>query len=288
MTSRVLDSAFKNAKGTGENNLALLVNGGIHISTVERDTFDNIAELGDIANTSVIRTQNSNGQLNASLKSNIIRNIDYGMGAGGRHVIGHIFEPPSYNASSSTTLLIENNSATNITYTGLNREFIFIDYRANASGGNITIRNNSFNMPSSGTQQLMELRFRQVNASTVNVLVSGNTGTGNTAVAFLDIDAEDAANVSTTINNNSFTNSNGTPGSSIALASEDAGATMCANISGNTLSGAGNTIDLNATAGVMNITQASQAALSAANGGAVVSLSIPPPTFGAPACTTPP
>jgi hypothetical protein len=287
MTSRVLDSAFKNAKGTGENNLALLVNGGIHISTVERDTFDNIAELGNIANTSIIRTQNSSigGQLNATIRNSIIRNISYP--AGGRHVIGHVFEPAMYNASHSTTLLIENNTATNITYTGTNREFVFVDYRANASGGNITIRNNSFNMPSAGTQQLMELRFRQIMASTVNVLVSGNTGTGNTAVAFLDIDAEDAATVNTTITNNNFTNSSGTPGFSIAVATEDAGSTMCANISGNILSAAGNTIDLNEQAGTMNITQASQAALSAANGGATVSVG-GTPTFGAPACILPP
>ncbi len=289
MISRVMDSAFKNAKGTGENNLAILVNGGIHVSTVERDTFDNIAELGDIANTSIIRTQNSSisGQLNATIRNNIIRNINYGMAAGGRHVIGHVFEPAMYNASNSTTLLIENNTATNITYTGNNREFVFIDYRANASGGNVTIRNNSFNMPSAGAQQLMELRFRQVAASTVNVLVSGNTGTGNTAVAFLDIDAEDAATVNTTVTNNTFTNSSGTPGFSIAVATEDTGSTMCANISGNTLSAAGNTISVNEQAGTMNITQASQAALTAANGGATVTVG-GTPTYGVAACIQPP
>ena len=39
------------------------------------------------------------------------------------------------------------NTASNVTYTATNREFIFIDFRAPASGGNVTVINNNFNMP---------------------------------------------------------------------------------------------------------------------------------------------
>ena len=80
-------------------------------------------------------------------------------------------------------------------------------------------------MPSAGSQQAIELRFRQTNDSNVNVLVDNNgQGTGaiiNTAAAFLDIDAEDDARVDVTITNNEFTNTNGTPGNAIAVATED-------------------------------------------------------------------
>ena len=160
---------------TSENNVAALVaNGATHISTISNNLLENIAEDGTVANTSIIRTQNSGGKLTAVVSSNTIQNIDYdGPITHGRHVIGHVFEPSGadYNAANFSNLRFENNTASNITYSGgSNREFIFIDYRQFSSGGNIKILGNNWNMPtSSSTSEAMELRFRSQNASTVNV-----------------------------------------------------------------------------------------------------------------------
>ncbi|MGE0103979.1 MAG: Ig-like domain-containing protein [Blastocatellales bacterium] len=287
LTTTISNSTFRNGKaGTGENNVGILTNRGIHTATVSNNTFDNIAEEGSIANTSIIRTQNNGGQMTATVSANQIQNIFYS--SGGRHVIGHVFEPLAYTASDFSNITFENNNATNITYTATNREFIFVDYRGTASGGNVKVLGNSFNMPTSAsTSQMIELRFRQSNASTVNVRVNGNVGTGNTGSGsgFLDIDAEDHATVNATVTNNNFTNSNGTPGPTMVFATETATSTMCANISGNTLSPA--TITLNETAGTMNITQPSAGNLGAVNGGAAVSSS-GSPAFNQGTCALPP
>ena len=273
LTSNIINNDFLNAKGVNENNLGVLVNNGAtHVSLVQDNLFDNIAKDGTIANTSILRTQNSGGVLNATVTANTIQNIAYGVGAGGRHAIGHVFEPVAFNAADSSTLIISNNTISNITYTATNREAIFIDYRPTASGGKVTIQGNTIDMPTAGTQQAIELRFRQTNPSTVPVLVRGNTVTHNTAVNFLDVDAEDGANVQLTVDGgNNFTNTNATPGQTIAVASEDPVAaggpsTMCVNITGNTLQSGGGTIEVNEAAGTLTVTQASAAALATANG----------------------
>ncbi len=273
---------FQNAKGTGENNAALLVNNGaLHVGTIQNNLFDNIAENGTIANTSIIRTQNSGGRMTAVVEDNTVQNITYP--TAGRHIIGHIFEPIVFSAADFSDLRFEGNTVTGVTYAQpTNREFVFIDYRPAASGGDIKILNNNFNIPSADAQQLFELRFRQTNASTVDLLVDGNTGTGNTTAPFLDIDSEAAATVNATVTNNNFTKTGA--GQTLDLASETATASLCANISGNTLSP--NTITLNEAAGNMTVTQASAAAVAAANGGATVTV-LGSPTFGAAACSLP-
>jgi hypothetical protein len=273
---------FQNAKSSGENNAALLVaNGATHVGTIENNVFDNVAENGSIANTSIIRTQNSGGKMTAVVEDNVVQNITYAVA--GRHVIGHIFEPIAFNAANFSDLRFEGNTAS-VTYTGTNREFAHIDYRASASGGDIKILNNNFTLTGADAQEIFELRFRTTNASTIDLLVDGNTGTGNTTSRFLDIDSEAAATVNSTVTNNNFTNTHGTPGQSIDFASETATASLCANVSGNTLSP--NTITLNEIAGNMTVTQASAAAVAAANGGATVTVG-GTPTFGAPACSLP-
>ncbi len=283
---------------SAENNLGVLVgNGATHNSTVENNLFDNIAEEGQIANTSIVRTQNSGGKMTVTLKDNEIRNINFQTSAGGRHVIGHVFEPVSYTSTDFTNITIDGNTANNVTYTSTNREFIFVDFRNPASKGNVTVQNNLWNMPTAGSQQAIELRFRQSNSSNVNVLVTNNgngtknsvTGaTHNTAARYLDINAEESAHVSTTVTNNHFTDSDAS-GDGIAITTEDngsvtgAGATHCANISGNILTGL-NTILLDEQVEAITIQQASNAALSSANGSATVTIN-GTPTFNT-TCTT--
>ena len=89
-----------------------------------------------------------------------------------------------------------------------------------------------------------------------------------------------------TINNNTLTD---TSAAHIELAAVTASGTptMCANISGNVLpGGAIGVIQLTESAGALNVTQASAAAVAAANSGATVTVS-GTPTFGVPACTLP-
>jgi hypothetical protein len=297
LTTSVLNNTFRNAKGLSENNLGVLVgNGASHTSTVQGNLFDNIAKDGTIANTSILRTQNNGGTLNATVTGNTIQNISYAAGNGGRHVIGHVYEPPAAGAGASN-LVITNNTVSNVAYPGLggnNREFIFVDYRVNANGGEITVQGNNVNMPTAGSQQAIELRFRQTNPNTVPVLVRGNTIAFNTAAAFLDVDAEDGATVQLTVDgSNNFTNSNAAPGNTIALATEDPAAaggppSMCANVTGNTLQAGAGVIDLNETAGTMTVTQASAAALAAANGIPAGNVTVGgTPTFGVAPCTVP-
>jgi uncharacterized repeat protein (TIGR01451 family) len=305
LTSSVVGNTFKNAvpyvsaggaNVTSENNLAALVaNGATHNTQIEANTFDNVAEEGGLANLSIIRTQNAGGKMTAVVTGNTIQNIGFQLAAGGRHAIGHIFEPGVYNASNYSNLRIEGNTASNVTFTGTNREFVFIDYRAQASGGDIKILNNNWNMPTSGTQEAIELRFRQANASTVNLLVDNNgNGVGgavhNTGVRFLDIDSEAAANVNATVTNNKFKNLNAATGSPMVdFASETGTASICVNVAGNSLTGnpaATNTIALNELAGTMNVTQSSTAAVSSSNNGATVSTT-GSPAFGQPSCSLP-
>jgi large repetitive protein len=288
LTSNIIGNTFQNGKGVGENNVGILVNnGGTHLATVQNNLFDNIAKDGTIANTSILRTQNSGGVMTATVTGNTIQNIAYAVG--GRHAIGHIFEPVTFNAADSSTLFFTNNTVNNVTYTSTNREAIVVDFRATASGGEVTIQGNNVNMPTTGSQQAVELRFRQANASSVNVLVRGNTIAHNTSVAFLDVDAEAAASVQLTIDaGNNFTNSNGTPGQTIAVASETATSSMCANITGNTLQSGVGTITVEQAAGTLTVTQASAAALAAASGIPSGNVTvIGGVLFGQPPCTIP-
>ena len=44
--------------------------------------------------------------MTATVRNNVIQNIQYATSAGGRHVIGHVFEPVAYNAANFTNLAI--------------------------------------------------------------------------------------------------------------------------------------------------------------------------------------
>ncbi len=68
LTSNVINNDFLNAKGVNENNLGVLVNNGAtHVSLVQDNLFENIAKDGTIANTSIVRTQNSGGEMKATV-----------------------------------------------------------------------------------------------------------------------------------------------------------------------------------------------------------------------------
>ncbi len=290
MTTNIKDCSFQDSKGaSGENNVGVLVaNGATQTAAIENNTFNNVAKDGSIANASVLRTQNSGGIWMGTVKGNNLQNFNFGPmpGVSGRHGIGHVFEPVAFNASYKTDITIDGNSINGIP----TREAIFIDYRDKSGGGDVKVINNQIGTitpigSATNSQQVIEIRVRGAsNAKTVNLLVDRNTAVGQTSSRFFDLDAEDLATVNATITNNAFRNS-GT-GDEIDVDSEDAGVTLCANISGNDLDSGAGIIELNETAGTLNITQASAAAMSTANGGATVNVT-GTPQFGQPACTTP-
>src|SRR5262249_26785962 len=117
---------FQNANGVSENNIGVVAtNDGIGNVTIENNLFENIAKDGTIAGTIIVRTQSAGGKWPGVVKKNVIQNIAYT--TGGRHVIGHFFNPASSNANYKSDTPTRENTPPGITYTATNREFIFVD-----------------------------------------------------------------------------------------------------------------------------------------------------------------
>jgi large repetitive protein len=298
INATVNNNTFRNAAGTAENNLALLTAGnGTVNATATGNSFDNIAEEGSIANTSIVRTQNAGGVISATVNNSLIQNIGYT--TGGRHAIGMVNEPVVFGAGNTTTVRFNGNTvAPSVAYTGAatGREAFFVDYRDTASAGSVRIANNNFQpaTQAGNSQQGIELRFRQTNAQTIPVLLQGNTGNLTTINRMLDVDVEASNTVNLTVQTNTFTNPNATPGFTIDIDTEAGGTpAACFNATGNTLNhggGANNgTIRIAETAGTLNVVQNNANQVAGANGipnGNVTVVGTP--NFNNPACPLPP
>ena len=126
-----------------------------------------------------------------------------------------------------------------------------------------------------------------------NVLISGNSirnGNGGTASALnapgIFLRAQNTNTLDVTMTGNDVdTNTSGAAVAELRVDTSSAGSTLCLDASGNTFPAAG-LIELRETAGALNVEQASQAALSTANGGVTVSLLAGTPNFGL-ACAAP-
>jgi uncharacterized repeat protein (TIGR01451 family) len=275
-------NTFQNAPAAGgENNLGLLVgNGATHIFTAQNNTFTNVThDTACIANTSVLRTQNSGGFMTGYIRGNNINNA-LNPFANCRHGIGHVNEPIAAG-NFTTDLLIDGNTVSNLA----NREAIWADYRANAGNGNLRITNNTLGPNvASASQEAIEFRARQTTPRTVNLLIQNNTfNTASTAQEIIDIDSEMSATVNATVQNNPLGSSVSTL-AYVAVASEVATSVACANISGNTIPATG-VIALVQT-GTLNVTQASAAAMQTANPSSIVSVT-GAPTYGQAPCALP-
>jgi hypothetical protein len=281
-------NTFQNASTLGENNVAcVLANGATHNCLIQNNVFDNVTKDGSVANTSVIRTQNSGGTWVGEVRDNVIQNINVALG--GRHGIGHVNEPPS--GIATTSLIIDGNSIDDLP----EREAIFIDFRQFAGNGNVTIANNSIGQNSGGAigglQEGIEFRARG-NAKTVNVLIDNNTVTANmttssTSRGVVSVDAEDNATINLNLTNNTITDLG--INREIEVDAEDHPTSeLCANITDNALDGGAGVMELDDDGAVnLKLVQVSAAAMSAANGGATVTV-VGSPTFGAVAsCTLP-
>ena len=102
---------FKNtndASTTGfENNVGcVLSNGATQRCHIQGNIFDNVGRGGGVANTSIVRTQNSGGAWVGEVRDKTLQNFN--LTAGGRHGIGHVSEPPS-GKTGTTSLIIDNN-----------------------------------------------------------------------------------------------------------------------------------------------------------------------------------
>ncbi len=281
-------NTFQNAAPLGENNVAcVLANGATHNCIIQNNVFDDVTKDGSVANTSVVRTQNNGGTWVGEVRDNIIRNINVALG--GRHGIGHVNEPPS--GTATTSLIIDGNTIDDLP----EREAIFIDFRQFADDGNITIANNSIGQNSGGAigggQEGIEFRVRG-ESKTVNVLIDNNTVTANMTTAstsrgVVSVDAEDNATINLNLTNNTITDLG--INREIEVDAEDHPTSkLCANITDNALDGGAGVMELDDDgAANLKLVQVSAAAMSAANGGATVTVT-GSPNFGAVAsCTMP-
>jgi hypothetical protein len=262
----------------GENNVGcVLANGATHNCLIQANLFDNITKDGSIANTSVIRTQNTGGTFNGEIRSNTIRSINIQTPTG-RHGIGHVNEPPAaYPGTATTSLIIDGNTIDDLP----EREAIFIDFRAEATGGNISITNNTIGQATcpggprcgdiGGGQEGIEIRTRGL-AKIVNVLFDGNQITGNmtttsTTRGIVSVDSEDASTVNLNLSNNTITDLG--INREIEIDSEDdtPASTMCASVFSNTLDSGAGQIEVDEDPGaVLDLVQTSQANLASVNG----------------------
>jgi len=198
----------------------------------------------------------------------------------------------SADGSGLSTLFIDNN---NIDRLGSTTKYaIQVNMIGTPGGvsspGKVTVTNNNIgqaaNHWTSGNGTAEAIFFLTQNSSTMQTLVSGNIVTANATLEVIRARSIGSSAQNITLTGNTVTDSTSPHVGELAARTEGT-ATLCFNASGNTLPGGGTgVILLTETAGAMNVTQASQAALSTANSSATVTLS-GSPSFGQPVCILP-
>ncbi|MAE65589.1 MAG: hypothetical protein CMJ18_15075 [Phycisphaeraceae bacterium] len=253
--------------GALENNIGVLVaNGATHEALIQGNLLDDVARDGGIANTSIIRTQNNGGTAIYEVLDNVLQNFNFT--SGGRHGIGHVAEPAS--GTGYTSLIVDSNTIDDTT----DREGIFINFRRNMTGGDVTISNNEIGLignvggggPLSDNEAIdIEIRNDAGLAYTVNLLIEQNTATttasGSREIVF--VEAKDSTSIEATIRNNMITA--GGTGNEIEVEAEDLGSAVHASISGNTLASGTGRIDLDGGSGVLRVQQTSQSNVASVN-----------------------
>jgi uncharacterized repeat protein (TIGR01451 family) len=304
----VQNSTFQNAPALGQNTLqAGTIEGGKATILVDGSTFDNVARTA--ADTSGVIDINGDATLAGNslaftATNNIIKNIGSAALCGAlpcnsRRGID-VFIDDNTDVSAGT-IVIDSNQLTNIRRSG-----IFFDISSIYNGSNVAakITNNTFgtaaarvgtgNALSAGGENGVRIENRNPNGRSLNLNFADNivnTGSGgsgsatNTAGVFLRV--LNTNSFSATMTNNTVdTNTSNAVAELIAI-TQNAGSTLCLDATGNTFAGgATGLVTLNETAGALNVEQASQAALSAANNSVTVT-ETGSPNYGT-ACAAPP
>jgi hypothetical protein len=273
--------------------------------TISNNVFYDLIKGIAGGNSEILLAQTTGGALNGTISGNTLGNAT--AGNGDRRGIGVIAEPDvSVNGElGSVDIVIENNIIDRLP----NREAIFVDLREDTQNSELIVRNNSIgqlagfqglvggDLTKVGAQrEAIDIQNRGENTRTLNLLLSGNSVRANTSVNVVNlevnIDNATPGNLSTqaTVTGNTFRNDDAAGSAEVIARPRDAGAvtTLCLDMTGNTLDGGAGQVDLNET-GTLNVEQASQAALAAANGipAANVLITGGAPSFGV-ACQAPP
>jgi hypothetical protein len=322
----VQNSTFQNAPTNGKNNLlASLVEAGKSNVIIQDNTFNNVfvtASTGE----ALININNdgtlAGNQLGLTLQRNTISNVGSAAsncGAGATRCNGPVNAVLVFiddQANVPNTLVIDNNTITNVQQGG-----IFLDMAntgANASAVSAKITNNCIGkLRTGGTcggadapvgvgvgatiQSGIRVERRRNNSPGGNVLISGNTvrngagGAGSTLNSpgiFTRTKANSNLSVSVTNNNVDTNLTGGVAEMRFDTNANDAGdivaPTQCDDINGNAFpAGAAAIIDINEINGTHNVEQTSAANVQAVNGGAVTVTADAGVSFNV-ACAVPP
>ncbi|HEX8282295.1 MAG TPA: PxKF domain-containing protein [Pyrinomonadaceae bacterium] len=306
----VQNSTFQNAafqSGTilGQNTVhAAVAQGGKAAVLVAGNTFNNVARTA--LDTSGVVDVNGNGtlagnSLSFTATNNTITNIgDNTPGSCGALPCSSRRGIDVFLADStavSGTVVIDGNQITDVKRVG-----IFFDIGSNFNGSNVAAKITNNTVGTSGArvgttgvgEHGIRVENRNPNGKSLNLnladnsIFNGNGGSGsttNTPGVFMRV--LNTNSFSATVTNNTIDTSTSNAVAELIAITQNAGSTFCLDATGNTLAGgASGQITLNETAGALNVEQATQAALSAANNNAAVTQT-GSPNYGV-ACAAPP
>jgi len=285
----VKNSTFNNAAAVGNGGIGIYPFGGPVNFTFDIDgnTFDDI--MRPITNLGAINI--TDGDLDGGgptvtgmVRNNVLKNI---VGSRGIVLIADTFAGP-------LDLTVDNNSIDRLGSTS--KHAINVGVRDNVAGAKVKIINNDIGQNPSpaapgtlwtaGNGTAEAILVLTQNAASANVLLNGNVIDANATLEVMRVRAIGTSTMNATVTSNDLNDTN-TTHIEFAAVTASGTPTMCVNISGNILPAAGvGVIQLTKSTGTMNVTQASAAAVAAANSGATVTVTNVP-TFGQPTCTTP-
>ncbi|HEV2764506.1 MAG TPA: Calx-beta domain-containing protein, partial [Pyrinomonadaceae bacterium] len=320
----VRNNTFTNVTTKGQNSVsARNLAGGKAIVVITGNTFDGVGRTQ--ADTSGVIDLGGDALLagnfvHFTVTNNIIRNIGDniagscgGLECHGKRGIDVFIDDNTLVGNDATTaidaddaIVIDGNVITNVQRTGI----IFdVGGTSNPSNFAAKITNNRVGIRadntidrvgvgdalSPGGESAIRVENRNPNGKNLNILISnnlfynGNGGAGSLLNGSgMLIRAQETATMSATVTNNTFNVNNSSTAAGInAQTTNGTTCTFCMDASGNTITAPGGGFSLAEVNGTLNIEQASSAALSAANGGASVSIATGTPQFGI-ACATPP
>lgn len=272
-------SSFTSAVGgTGKGGISLNPAGsGNFLVDVNGNTFSSLMNAASTAGAIDVLSTGS-AATDVTLRNNTLSGI---AAARGVYV----------SASGGTTdLLVQNNQINGLGAT--NREAILVQLTNGAGTHNVTLQNNAIglngNLWSSGSGITDAIVLQTEGTASTAAAMTGNTVTANSNFTDAFVRAIGTSTLNVTVNNgNTFSNTVGTTAFE-AIAGDGANAaTLNLSITGNTIAG-GDSIDLDENnVATMNLTQASTAAIAAANPSAVVNVLGNALTFNAASPTLP-
>lgn len=310
----VRNNTFVNSAQKGQNSVSSRnVEAGKATTVITGNTFDGVGRT--VADTSGVIDIGADALLagnsiSFTITGNIIKNIGDNIANScgalpctGKRGIDVFIDDASV---ISGPIVIDSNIITNVqrngivfdsgsTFSGSNFQAKITNNRVGIRADNTIDRVGIGTALSAGGEHAVRVEMRNTNAKDLNILISGNlfyNGNGGAGsplnTSTMLIRSQGTATMSATVSNNTFNDNNSS--SSFGINAQTTNGTtevFCLDASGNTISAPGGGFNLAETNGTLNIEQASSAALSAANGGASVTIATGSPSFGV-TCATPP